>query len=222
MLRLIAVGVVVTCSLLIAAPVPKPTERELKARWGEIVKGAEEDFGEHKSGRLVLGAGAHVKKFGNIPDKHLFADAIRTRQTVRGDFAAAVRVEAIELTDEDWLSGRAGLYACDTENVVAISWNSPMRKPTGRPIELCWTMPGRLSTSRPLILMTCDDPIWLHVARVGESIFVSACRDGKPAWDLSTHLTLADEVEVGVYTHQAKGVAIQATFSEFKLTAGKK
>ena len=36
MLRLIAVGVVVTCSVLLAAPVPKPTERELKARWGEI------------------------------------------------------------------------------------------------------------------------------------------------------------------------------------------
>ena len=241
MLRLIAVGVAVTCSLLIAAPVPKPTERELKARWGEIVKGAEEDRFQFERSSLTLTASPR-KVFGHglgpwDPD----TPSPRTRHVVRGDFDVSVKLTKLhhpDAKDADKGSGRlmAGLYLRDDRTLIVNPWRTTLRKLDRLSLEFDWTNKhdhrlgwseggGRCAVGGTG--GTDGTAIWLRIRRKDDLVFVAISGDEKEWCEQQLEkviqkLLLAEKVEIGVFVCPDEKRKVEATFSDFKLTVGRK
>lgn len=237
MLRLIAVVVAVTCSLLPAAPVPKPTDRQLKARWGEIVKGMDGD--ESGFNRSSLTLTASPQKLGGcfgVERWHTRSKSIRTRSVVEGDFQVTVKLAKPILLDagvvnrgpDNLFGAVAGLDVRDEMTVLLKTWQTIVRDPETAPLDCSWAGEhARGHWSDQSAGVTNENALWLRVRRTDGHVFVARSVDGRKwseqrASDLVLTPQLADKVEIGIFVCPDVNLSVKSTFSDFKLTTGNK
>ena len=165
-------------------------------------------------------------------DWDAITESVRTVREVSGDFDMIVTLSWDEAADVDRYDGEwnAGLYAQNRATCVTSVLPGYSKNPA-KAVRLVsgsnWSTRGREVGFTNFDIRPTADRVLLRLRRAREVLYTGTSADGKEwrEWKVGTdeELLSPDEtVNVGVFIRPNSQRKTVATFSEFKLTTGKK
>ena len=219
--------------VLVAAPVPKPSEKELIAKhWGQTEgRGEFELKGKQLTIRSALEPDVGLISLlgGGKPDRYT---APRAGRTVFGDFEMTVKVADATIPNkgakhtDSWPNTRAGLFISGGGYGVEMHLYQFYTKVNGvvreEPTRTVWVdtwFPGGGAGSG-LKAPESGKSTYLRIARKGKVVTVSYSFDGKEwsnPYNPRQALDFPDEVTIGVFFGHSTYQILDATFDGFTI-----